>query len=332
MEEQKEAHSCSEQQDSERDIQNRKIEALTRELEDFEEVKGEYSRLVSYCKSLGKDLEEAKRCINQLSQEPLLEKESLQQKANNKSSEREMLERLKRELEDFEDVKGEYSRLVSLCKRLEKDLEDANRCSNQLCQELVLEKECSQQVAVHKSSEREMRERIERLKSELEDFEEVKGEYSQLVSYCKRLEKDLEDAKRCINSNQLPTDLLSEKESLKQVAVDKSSEKEMIERLKQKLEDFEDVKREYSRLVSLCKRLEKDMEEAKKNSLVVVAEPEESPTASVCYRCICFGMSAVRWKIQTEQKHQQDTKRKDSQPEIHLTNSRADYTSLVGYL
>uniref|UniRef100_A0AAV2M9W9 Uncharacterized protein n=1 Tax=Knipowitschia caucasica TaxID=637954 RepID=A0AAV2M9W9_KNICA len=302
MEEQKEAHSCLEQQDSEREIQNRKIEALTRELEDFEEVKGEYSRLVSYCKSLEKDLEEAKRCINQLSQEQLLE-----QKTINKSSEREMIERLKRELEDFEDVKGEYSRLVSLCKRLEKDLEDANRCINQLRQELVLEKESSQQVAVHKSSEREMRERIERLKSELEDFEEVKGEYSQLVSHCKRLEKDLEEAKRCINSNQLPTDLLLEKESLKQVAVDKSSEKERIERLKRELEDFEEVKGEYSRLVSLCKRLEKDLEEAKKNSLVVVAEP-----VSEAETCVDTRESVSEEKVQSQpsDEHQHSCVRK----------------------
>uniref|UniRef100_A0AAV2JG82 Uncharacterized protein n=1 Tax=Knipowitschia caucasica TaxID=637954 RepID=A0AAV2JG82_KNICA len=200
MEEQKEAHSCLEQQDSEREIQNRKIEALTRELEDFEDVKGEYSRLVSHCKRLEKDLEEAKRCINpcinKLSQEQLLEKESLQQKAINKSSEREMIERLKRELEDFEDVKGEYSRLVSLCKRLEKDLEDANRCINQQLPTDQLLEESLKQVAVDKSSEREMRERIERLKSELEDFEDVKREYSQLVSLCKRLEKDLEEAKK----------------------------------------------------------------------------------------------------------------------------------------
>uniref|UniRef100_A0AAV2ITS1 Uncharacterized protein n=1 Tax=Knipowitschia caucasica TaxID=637954 RepID=A0AAV2ITS1_KNICA len=209
-------------------------------------------------------------------------------------------ERLAKKEKENQEVCEKLMQLQTLNLRLEKDLEKANDNSykheserQEACEKLkelqlshekelqenfeelrVLKQSLEEGDSVGKSSENQISEnakqsqKIEMLERQLQEFEELREEFSWSVWQNQNLEKELQLLQMKV-----------ETQCEDQVSVGKktqSSAEKKIEMLERQLKEFEDVKQEYIWCVEQNQRLEKELEQAKETSRKHEAEHKEA--------------------------------------------------------
>uniref|UniRef100_A0AAV2MNF0 Uncharacterized protein n=1 Tax=Knipowitschia caucasica TaxID=637954 RepID=A0AAV2MNF0_KNICA len=208
---------------NESDRQREKMEML--ELQDFEELKVKYSLSVEQNQSLEGEFKEHMedlKMLNQCLEEQVSVRRSLEKQISERVSYKTRIETLEHQLQDFEELKVKYSLSVEQNQSLERELEKANEISRkhetehkeaceklielQLSQKKVFKEDFGEirslkQVSVGKGSEQQNNEsanqckKIEMLERQLQEFEEVKEEYTWAVELIQRLEKELEESR-----------------------------------------------------------------------------------------------------------------------------------------
>uniref|UniRef100_A0AAV2K4Z6 Uncharacterized protein n=1 Tax=Knipowitschia caucasica TaxID=637954 RepID=A0AAV2K4Z6_KNICA len=305
LDEQVAASQTLEQKLTEKERECKEVEVLKRQLQQFEEVKEQYSWSLKRNESLEKELEQAKE---------LLER--------NETEHREVCEKttemLELQLQEFEDLKKQHSwtveRNLSLEKEKKEHFEQMEFATElQLLQKEVLEENLEEMEFVKKCLEEYVSackklekvkvkesdcKEVEVLKRQLQEFEEVKEQYSWSLKRNESLEEELEQAKQSLARNETERketcekltelqqrqkkvltksfeELRSVKQSLeKQVSARKTLEQELrekeseckkIEVLERQLQEFEDMKEEYSWFADRSLSLETEFEQTKQN-------------------------------------------------------------------
>uniref|UniRef100_A0AAV2LVV5 Uncharacterized protein n=1 Tax=Knipowitschia caucasica TaxID=637954 RepID=A0AAV2LVV5_KNICA len=209
------------------------------------------------------------KSVNQCLEQQVSVCKSLEKQKSENAIQREKIETLERQLQDFEELKEKYSWSVNQNQSLEREFKEHQ-------EELKMVNQClEEQVSVCKTLEEQMKEnsiqnkRIEILEHQLQEFEALKEEFSWSVKQNQSLEKELERTKE-ISCKHEP----ERKEACE--INETANQCKKIEMLERQLQEFEQIKEEYSWSVRQNQSLGRELEQAKETSRKHEAELQEA--------------------------------------------------------
>uniref|UniRef100_A0AAV2LVY8 Uncharacterized protein n=1 Tax=Knipowitschia caucasica TaxID=637954 RepID=A0AAV2LVY8_KNICA len=209
------------------------------------------------------------KSVNQCLEQQVSVCKSLEKQKSENAIQREKIETLDCQLQDFEELKEKYSWSVSQNQSLEREFKEHQ-------EELKMVNQClEEQVSVCKTLEEQMKEnsiqnkRIEILEHQLQEFEALKEEFSWSVKQNQSLEKELERTKE-ISCKHEP----ERKEACE--INETANQCKKIEMLERQLQEFEQIKEEYSWSVRQNQSLGRELEQAKETSRKHEAELQEA--------------------------------------------------------